>query len=598
MAMLADLFAQVHLNLETGKFQADAVAEADSAGDKMSQSLSAKLKSGFSGIGTGIMQGLGQGVFNMVTQGIGDVVGSLGDMMNAGAEEQAQIGSLSAALRANASGWDGNTAAIEKRNQVGMAMAFSNDDLTASLTKLIPVTKDVDKAFQVQSVAMDLARFKNISLVDASEVLAKAMMGSGKALKDLGINVKSTTDATTMLADVERVVSGQAATYAESDLGRLEKVRNGIEKLKEDVGAFLDDTVAHAQDYMSQMNQMGAWMWSTGRGGILGAGSMWMSEDDRKAYAEYLQMKKDDEQETARLASVQANYAAVAAAAADATVNYADAMREAASGGHQLATSIVSTVNPLQGTITAAAALAARFPDATGAMDTVTTASDQLAVALQGVTDHYSALNQTIDEKTALKDLPDHIIVATGAVKQARIDLAKAGTAEAKAAARIRLNDAEAELAKLKNDLASSANRTALANAGTTIGNAWGKALYDQVKYWVDLVGNVHIQTPHLGTSPTHPGKGAVPTAEGGYRPAFMPLLMGEKGPELTMFDRASWTIPAGPTANILAGASVSSAITNGGTTFTGPININAPTRPMTTRDIGMELRRVEAGFR
>jgi len=49
MSAIADIFAAVHLNLETGTFEVDAAKLADSAGATMSSKLSSKLKSAIAG---------------------------------------------------------------------------------------------------------------------------------------------------------------------------------------------------------------------------------------------------------------------------------------------------------------------------------------------------------------------------------------------------------------------------------------------------------------------------------------------------------------------------------------------------------------------
>jgi hypothetical protein len=58
MSAIADIFAAVHLNLETGTFEVDAAKLADSAGATMSSKLSSKLKSAISA-GIGALAGAG-----------------------------------------------------------------------------------------------------------------------------------------------------------------------------------------------------------------------------------------------------------------------------------------------------------------------------------------------------------------------------------------------------------------------------------------------------------------------------------------------------------------------------------------------------------
>ena len=64
MSAIADIFAPVHLNLETGTFEVDAAKVADTAGASMSKKLSATLKSA---IGAGIGVAAGAGLAGAIT---------------------------------------------------------------------------------------------------------------------------------------------------------------------------------------------------------------------------------------------------------------------------------------------------------------------------------------------------------------------------------------------------------------------------------------------------------------------------------------------------------------------------------------------------
>ena len=58
MSAIADIFAAVRLNLETGTFEVDAAKVAGSVGDSMSKQLGSKLKSAL-GAGLGALAGAG-----------------------------------------------------------------------------------------------------------------------------------------------------------------------------------------------------------------------------------------------------------------------------------------------------------------------------------------------------------------------------------------------------------------------------------------------------------------------------------------------------------------------------------------------------------
>lgn len=72
---------------------------------------------------------------------------------------------------------------------------FTKTDLTNAFTHLVSVTHDVNKAQADLGVAADLARYKQIGLTQATQLLIKAQEGNVAGLKRMGIVVAPVTDA-------------------------------------------------------------------------------------------------------------------------------------------------------------------------------------------------------------------------------------------------------------------------------------------------------------------------------------------------------------------------------------------------------------------
>lgn len=155
------------------------------------------------------------------------------------ADEEVGIARLGASLRANVTDWDGNTESIERTISMREKLAFSDDDLRNSLGLLVASTHDVTKAWEIQSVAMDLARFKNIDLETATEALIKMEGGSFKALKALIGSTKDITTAEEALAAVRKLAAGQADAYAETTKGKLDRLGIAWEDMQEEAGVAL-----------------------------------------------------------------------------------------------------------------------------------------------------------------------------------------------------------------------------------------------------------------------------------------------------------------------------------------------------------------------
>lgn len=159
-------------------------------------------------------------------------------------EEEVGIARLTASLKANAQGWDGNAEAVEKTIDSRQRLGFADDELRDSLTRILPATHDINEALAVQNVAMDLARFKNVSLADASVALTKVEAGKFRALAELGIVLKDGATQTDALAAVEKAAAGQAEAFAETTAGAAARVDIAFHNLQETVGGPLNEVMA------------------------------------------------------------------------------------------------------------------------------------------------------------------------------------------------------------------------------------------------------------------------------------------------------------------------------------------------------------------
>ena len=118
------------------------------------------------------------------------VGGAMFAAAKAAAEEDASIARLNAAISANTKITDEQAkqmdAAIESRQN----LAFSDDALRDSLSRLVPRTKDVTKALELQSIAMDFARLRGVDLSTASDLVGKVFNGNVSILSRYGFTVE------------------------------------------------------------------------------------------------------------------------------------------------------------------------------------------------------------------------------------------------------------------------------------------------------------------------------------------------------------------------------------------------------------------------
>ena len=165
------------------------------------------------------------------------IAGGIIAATKAAADEEKGIKSLNASIAANIKGRTDLTKVEDQVASQQKKLAYSDGEIRDSLQALLPFTKDVSKAFGIQSVAADLARAKNIDLTTASVTVAKAMNGSQRALKELGIELPKTASKADILAAIQKKVAGQADAYANSTEGQFTKLKNGFDDIIETLGA-------------------------------------------------------------------------------------------------------------------------------------------------------------------------------------------------------------------------------------------------------------------------------------------------------------------------------------------------------------------------
>lgn len=201
---------------------------------------------------TGFGLAAGFSVFQAGKQVIGEVAGFLMDAAEAAMEDEKSVAQLNTTLRNSVPDWERYQGAIDAATEKGLELAFADDEVRASLNKLIPYTKDVNEAIRLNGLAMDLARARNMNLVDAAALLGKAYGGQVTALRRAGIAIGNTKDATQALARVQEQVSGQAEAYAATAEGSYKTLQLTIDELVESIGYEL---LPYIKDFATYVRQ-------------------------------------------------------------------------------------------------------------------------------------------------------------------------------------------------------------------------------------------------------------------------------------------------------------------------------------------------------
>jgi len=164
------------------------------------------------------------------------VGGAMFAAAKAAAEEDASIARLNAAISANTTITDEQTKQMDAAIEARQNLAFSDDALRDSLSRLVPRTGDVTKAIELQSIAMDFARLRGVDLSTASDLVGKVFSGNTSILSRYGFTVEKGATSTEALAMIQQAAAGQAEAYGDTTQGALESIQIAIDNTVEDIG--------------------------------------------------------------------------------------------------------------------------------------------------------------------------------------------------------------------------------------------------------------------------------------------------------------------------------------------------------------------------
>lgn len=146
---------------------------------------------------------------------------------------------LDAALKANIENWNGDKSAIDAVSKSAEHFAFVNDDVENGVADLVVHTHNLNEALEIIPVAMDLARFKGISLQQAAILLGKAYDGNTTSLARMGIKLDKGAKGLDAIRQAARKVAGQAEKTASTFSGRMGAMGASVSNFQEDVGQKL-----------------------------------------------------------------------------------------------------------------------------------------------------------------------------------------------------------------------------------------------------------------------------------------------------------------------------------------------------------------------
>lgn len=175
---------------------------------------------------------------------LGGIAVAAVDAAKAAAEDQAAAAQLAGTLKNSAGATDAQTAAVEDWiSKTSVAAAVADDELRPALADLVRGTKDVGKAQDLMSLALDISASTGKDVGDVAMALSKAYNGNTGALKKLdpalagAIKAGATTEG--VFANLENTFAGAADTAASSAQGQFKSMTIALGEAKESIGAAL-----------------------------------------------------------------------------------------------------------------------------------------------------------------------------------------------------------------------------------------------------------------------------------------------------------------------------------------------------------------------
>ena len=170
------------------------------------------------------------------------------DGVKSAIEDEAAQAKLATTLQNVTGATNAQIAAVEDYiTQTALANGVTDDQLRPSLDRLLRATKDVTKAQQLQSLALDVAAGTGKDLSAVSEALGKAYDGNLGALKRLGVGIDESIikskDFDAAAAALATTFEGQASKQADTFQGKMARLTVAFDEAKETVGSYVLDAL-------------------------------------------------------------------------------------------------------------------------------------------------------------------------------------------------------------------------------------------------------------------------------------------------------------------------------------------------------------------
>lgn len=188
----------------------------------------------------------------------------------AAGEAQVQLAKVDATLKTMGASAIGMKEKILEASSAVTKLGFDDETAAVSITNLFKATGDLTKATELNNLALDIARAKNIDLETASNLVLKAYEGQTGGLRKLIPAIDGTLTPLEQLRQAQAAVAGQADAAAKTFPIQMLALSESITNLKEVIGSalleslqpFIDKLILFANDpaTVAQVKLIGEWI--------------------------------------------------------------------------------------------------------------------------------------------------------------------------------------------------------------------------------------------------------------------------------------------------------------------------------------------------
>lgn len=176
------------------------------------------------------------------------------DAVDAAAESEKAMARIRTNVEKTGVSYEKYADQLDAVGKAAVRKGFDDEDAMESASRLAQKNKDVTEGIRLQALAMDVARGRNISLEQATNLVIKAQMGQAGAVRRLGIDIDKSAKSKEILAAMESKFAGQADAYAKTQAGAADRLRVSWENFQESVGEKLIPIIAKLMQKMADFS--------------------------------------------------------------------------------------------------------------------------------------------------------------------------------------------------------------------------------------------------------------------------------------------------------------------------------------------------------